>query len=137
MKNPCAILMLAVSMSGCAITPTSSTEATPVPGWNHVAFAYPGSNTVPVLVIRDNGFWGGACSTRISVNGELAALVSPGEKVLLHVPAGEVFIGAEPAAICGGGLVERRAETVRGKPLYFRVSYESLPESLLLPIYVR
>lgn len=116
---------------GCATTPVPSSEATPVPPSKHLLFKQPGANTAPVLVIRDSGWSGAACDTKIFVNGQLAARLSTSEKVTLHIPAGEVILGIEPNCLAAlAGLLERSATLVAGKPSYFRVGYDTGGQSL-------
>ena len=103
-----AIYSTLLSLGGCATTPLSSNEAAPVSTSSHLSFKQASNDTVPVMVIRDSGFMGSACNTKVTVNGKLAALLASGEKVLLHIPVGEVFIGAEASGICAGGLVVLR-----------------------------
>lgn len=78
-----------------------------------------------MLVIRDSGFNTSACDSKLTVNGQLAAYIGTSEKVTLHIPAGEVIIGVEASGICAGGLIERQAVLIAGKPAYFRVGYDT------------
>jgi hypothetical protein len=124
-------------VTGCATTPVAPSAAPHVSADKHFAFKQADITTAPVMVIRDSGFMVSACDTRITVNGQLAAQLSPGERVTLHIPAGEVFVGAEARGICAGGLVEQRVMAVAGKPLYYRVSYGSNAEFSLQQTYAR
>ncbi len=112
-----ALLML----SGCSTTPISPTDASPVPPDRVLAFKQPGSG-VPLTVTRDSGFVASACAVDVYVNGAIAAHIRQGESVTFHIPAGETIVGAQ---ICFGALVERQAQAVPGKPLWFRISYDA------------
>ena len=101
--------------------PISNSAATSVSALRY-AHARPG--TVPVLVKRDSGFMGAACSTRLYVDGELVAYLGAGEKVILNVPVGEVIIGAEPGGMCAGGLVEREARLTSERRIAFRIGID-------------
>lgn len=108
-------------LAGCASTPVPLAEARPVSPTEQRLFAERLPMTAPVIVRRDWGGGGRACATTIFVDGEAAAWVSTGEVATLHVPAGEVIIGAEASGICGGSLVEQAVTLTPDKPVYFRV----------------
>jgi len=110
-----------ISMAGCATNPISPSQASP-----GIAFAYvvAGAGTVPVIITRDIGMMSSACATDIMVDGRPAGSVGVGESITLHIPAGEVIIGARPSSICAGGLVEREVNLVQNRPINLRVSYD-------------
>ena len=115
------IVIIALALAGCSTTPISNADAVPVPPERHLRYTHARAGTVPVLIKRDVGMMGSACATRVFVDGELAAYVRAGEKVILNVPTGEVVFGAEPSGICAGGLVEREARLTHGKRVQFRI----------------
>ena len=80
------IVIITLCVTGCATTPISSANAVPVPSERHLRYTQARAGTVPVLIKRDTGFMGLACATRVYVDGELAAYVRAGEKVILNVP---------------------------------------------------
>jgi hypothetical protein len=47
----------------------------------------------------------GACASSTRLDGQLAGYVGAGQRVALHMPAGEVIMGARPNGVCAGGLV--------------------------------
>ncbi len=118
------VLSLLILYVGCATTPIATRDAADVPSKRHISYKVAQSDTVPVLVKRDVGLVSSGCATRVFVNGRLAALIRAGEKVVLHIPAGEVILGAEPDRWCAGGLVEREATLSLGKPKRYRIGYD-------------
>lgn len=115
------ILPLAASvLAACTTTPIPLTEATFIS--DQLAYRDAAPGTVPVTIRRDRGFFGAGCKARVYVNGELAASLGTGEAVTLNVPAGDVIIGADPGAICAGGLVEQAATLAPDKPIFLRVA---------------
>lgn len=115
------ILLMVVcgAVAGCASAPISISEARP--GERH-AYADRGPNTALVTVVRDSGLQSAACPTEISVDGRPAGTIWPSQAVQLHIPAGEVILGARTT--CFGGPVEREARLVAGQRLFFRVAYD-------------
>jgi hypothetical protein len=54
-----------------------------------------------VIIKRDGGFAGSACSIRVFIDESAIADLWPEEKVVLYVPHGEHLFGAERNGICG------------------------------------
>jgi hypothetical protein len=113
------LTVVVVAVSGCASAPISLSQARP--GERH-AYAERGPSTAIVTVIRDSGIQSAACPTEISVDGRPAGTIWPSQAVQLHIPAGEVILGARTT--CLGGPVEREARLVAGQRLFFRVAYD-------------
>ncbi|MBC9208193.1 hypothetical protein IBL26_15220 [Roseomonas aerophila] len=109
-------------LTGCASTPVPLAEARPIPPTEQRLFADPLPMTAPVIVRRDLGAGGRACATTIFVDGEAAAWINAGEVATLHVPAGEVIVGAEASGICAGALIEQAVTLTQGRPVYFRIA---------------
>lgn len=78
-----------------------------------------------MIVKRDAGFGGSACSVRISIDALPMADLDIEEKVLFYLPPGEYILSAIPNSICGGGLSEIAANVKSGKQLTYRVGYGS------------
>lgn len=112
-------------LAGCSTTPVSLSEATPVPQDRHLAYKHAGDNTGAVVVRRDSGIQSSMCATQILVNGRIAAYIRTGERITLHLPAGDFILGAVADSICAGGLVELRAQATPGTPQHFRIGYDS------------
>jgi hypothetical protein len=110
---------LMVSLAACSTSPITLAEASP---GQRYAFAERGPDTVLVTVIRDAGIQSSACATDITVNGQPAGAIRPSQAIQLHIPAGEVIMGANTA--CFGTLVERETRLVAGRPQAFRVAYD-------------
>jgi hypothetical protein len=60
--------------------------------------------TGSLIIKRDTGFMGSACTIRVFVHAVPVADLAPSEKIELFVPLGGHVIGATPTGIlCGGG----------------------------------
>ena len=127
--------MLSALLSSCATTPVQTASAVSVPVARVLAPSFlkrtDGYGTV--VIKRDEGLSASACNTRIFVNGQPIAEISPGEKVTFYLPEGESMLAAEAKGICIGGLVEARVQVSRSRTSIFRVSYGSSGEFSLQP----
>lgn len=137
MMKSTGVLCLAMIMflHGCATTPIPTEQATPVPASRIINKTYFDKKeaTGEVIVKRDDGIGGSACSSRVFVDAIAIADLRPAEKIMLFLPEGDYTIGAEPNGICGGGLSEARAVVKIGKRLVYRIGYGSNGDYHLLP----
>jgi len=111
----------------CATCPVSNFEAIMAPPDRILNTQYlaPSPNTGTVVIKRDKGFGGSACSTRLFLNGKPIADIQTSEKVVLYLPENEYVLSAWPNGICGGGMSEVTANVKTGEKLSFRVGYGS------------
>jgi hypothetical protein len=105
----CFVVFLVLSLTACATQPISIYQASVVPSSRILATQllsqtqYTGS----LIVKRDTGFMGSACTIRVFVDAVPVADLAPSEKVELFVPLGEHVVSATPTDIfCGGGTSE-------------------------------
>jgi hypothetical protein len=136
MKSIIALLFLSIYfLAGCATTPVTTAEAKVVPASRILASEYlvrqPGSCLV--IIKRDAGIGGSACSSRVSVDGHPVADVASGEKISLYVSAGDHIIGSDPNGICGGGLSEVSIAARPDKPATLRIRYGSNGDYTIQP----
>lgn len=101
--------VLTVSLTACATSPVTINQASPVPASRILApqlldqAQYTGS----LVIKRDSGFMGSACTIRIFLGALPVADLAPSEKVELFVPLGEHIVVATPiSSFCGGGVSE-------------------------------
>ena len=121
-----ALVALMALMAGCATSPVPTKTAVAVPPERVLAYQTSSPGTGTLSVTRDSGHTGSLCSVGLFVDGKVAALLKPGERVALHVPAGSVVVGAayQGSGICGMGAdrQEREAIVTDGKVKNYRVS---------------
>ena len=103
-----SVLLLFLLFTGCATTPLTVNQASPVPSSRILApqLISQQSNTGILIVKRDSGFMGSACTIRVFVDALPVADLAPSEKVELYVPLGEHSVVASATGICGGGTSE-------------------------------
>ncbi|UNM18037.1 hypothetical protein K0P33_21080 [Pseudomonas sp. ArH3a] len=116
-----SLLLTALLLAGCQTSPISPNDADKVSADR--IYAYSGSGESQLLITRDSGFFGAACSHRIFIDGTLSALIGSGEVVTFGLKAGKHVVSIKPSAACGGGaLVEREVDLPRGEMVRRRIS---------------
>jgi len=102
------ILLAIFSLTACATTPLTIDQAANVPGSRILApqLLAQASNTGSLVVKRDSGFMGSACTIRVFVDAVPVADLKPSEKVEVYIPLGEHSVVATSNGICGGGTSE-------------------------------
>src|SRR6266511_562015 len=99
---------LALSLTACATQPVSIYQASAVPSSRILApqWLSQAQYTGSLIIKRDSGFMGSACTIRVFVDAVPVADLAPSEKVELFVSLGEHVVGATSNGICGGGASE-------------------------------
>jgi hypothetical protein len=107
MRSFAALACLA--LTACATSPITINQATAVPTARVLApqllsqTQYTGS----LIIKRDSGFMGSACTIRIFVGATPVADLSPSEKVEIFLPLGEhIVVATSNSSFCGGGVSE-------------------------------
>jgi hypothetical protein len=102
------VVLLMLSLTACATTPVTIQQASAISGSRILApqLVSQASNTGSLVVKRDGGFMGSACTIRVFVDAVPVADLRPAEKVELFVPFGEHSVVVTPNGICGGGTSE-------------------------------
>jgi hypothetical protein len=102
-------VFLALSLTACATQPISIYQASAVPSPRILTpqLLSQAQYTGSLIIKRDTGFMGSACTIRVFVDRVPVADLAPSEKVEVFVPLGEHVVGATPTEfLCGGGTSE-------------------------------
>jgi hypothetical protein len=80
-----------------------------------------------VIIKRDSGVAGAACTIRASIDGLAMADLSPGEKIVLYLPEGDHIFSAKRNGLCGVGtmMTETKGTVEAGKILLLRIGAKS------------
>lgn len=124
MKKLISVAVL-LALTSCATTPLPAEQADPVPAKRLHAFQQQSPDSAVLVVTRDKGFTGSACNTLLMVDGQLVAEIASGETARFYIPAGDVILGMNSTAMCGGGLKEREVKLVAGKMKRYRISIDT------------
>jgi hypothetical protein len=105
-------VIVALFLAACATSPVSIHQASLVPSSRMLApqlvsqVQAQAQPTGSLIVKRDSGLMGSACTIRVFVDAVPVADLAPSEKVELFVPSGEHIVGVTSNGICGGGVAE-------------------------------
>ena len=102
-------LFAVLSLMACATQPVTIYQASAVPSSRVLApqWLSQGPYTGSLIIKRDSGFMGSACTIRVFVGAVAIADLGPAEKVELFIAVGEHVVVAMPNGIfCGGGVSE-------------------------------
>jgi hypothetical protein len=102
-------VFLALSLTACATWPVSIDHASAVPPSRILApqWLSQAPYTGTLIIKRDGGFMGSACTIRVFVDTVPVADLAPSEKIELFVAFGEHVVGAtSTGTFCGGGVSE-------------------------------
>ena len=102
------LFLMLLSLAACATTPLTINQAAAVPETRILApqLLAQAPNTGSLVVKRDSGFMGSACTIRVFVDAVPVADLKSAEKVELFVALGEHSVVATSNGICGGGTSE-------------------------------
>jgi hypothetical protein len=102
------VVFLMLSLVACATTPLTINQAAAVPETRILApqLLAQASNTGSLVVKRDSGFMGSACTIRVFVDAVPVADLMPAEKVEFFIALGEHSVVATSNGVCGGGTSE-------------------------------
>src|ERR1700752_3046580 len=102
------LFLMLLSLAACATTPLTINQAAAVSETRILApqLLAQASNTGSLVVKRDSGFMGSACTIRVFVDAVPVADLAQSEKVELFIGLGEHNVVVTSNGICGGGTSE-------------------------------
>ena len=129
------IAFVLFSCTACATTPIAVNQAASVPATRVLAsqLLAQGSNTGSLVIKRDSGFMGSACTIRVFVDAVPVADLAPAEKVELFVPLGERSVVITANGICGGGTSETTVNVLPERQRILRIASGQSGDLLLQP----
>lgn len=133
MKNVLTITALSILLAGCASTPVSNRDAKPSSKILSDAFSQKQVGHASLIVKRDTGFGGSACSSRVYLNGVAVVDLDTGEYYKAYIQPGDYIISAQPNGVCGGGLHETTIRATENQNLTYRIGYGSNGDYFIVP----
>lgn len=118
---------LCAAVAGCATTPVPSDSATAQPATSIVdpAATTPRAGAGAILVTRDTGMLGMACTFDVMIDGQRVAGLRKGEQVTLYADPGERILSVQAReGICGGGLTQIAVQVVADTTKKVRVGMD-------------
>jgi hypothetical protein len=129
------VLLFLLSLTACATTPLTIDQASAVPSSRILApqLIAQRSNTGILVVKRDSGFMGSACTIRVFLDAVPVADLAPSEKVELYVPLGEHSVVVSSNGICGGGTSEAAVVVMPERQRILRIASGQSGDIFLQP----
>jgi len=97
-------------LTACTSIPVPTKDSILIPdnriladGRQYIALS---KNSGQIIIKRDSGLVGIACTTKIYIDAKPVADLDESEKVIFNLPEGEYILSAEPNGLCGGILTE-------------------------------
>lgn len=119
----CVVIMLS---SACSTTPIAASKAAPAPSERLSGLQTPPSGEFATLVVtRDEGLYGSACDTVVSVDGKEVGRLRSGEVARFYAKPGAIILGAQTSTMCPGGLKEREVKLTPASTVRYRISIDS------------
>ena len=131
----CVTILLLFSFTACATTPVTINQAATVPRSRILApqMLAQASNMGSLVVKRDSGFMGSACTIRVFVDAVPVADLAPSEKVEVFVAFGEHSVVVTSNGICGGGTSETAVVIMPERQRILRIASGQSGDILLQP----
>ncbi|GLC92929.1 hypothetical protein Tamer19_23370 [Cupriavidus sp. TA19] len=110
----------------CSTTPITATKAAPAPSERLSGLQTPPPGDFATLIVtRDEGFYGSACDTVLSVDGKEVGRLRSGEVARFYAKPGPIILGAQTSVMCPGGLKEREVRLNPASTVRYRISIDS------------
>ena len=131
-------VIIALSLlTACATSPVSIHQASLVPSGRMLApqlvSQVQAQPTGSLIVKRDSGLMGSACTIRVFVDAVPVADLAPSEKVEVFLGLGEHIVGVAPNGICGGGVAEAAVVIFPEREKILRISRGHAGDIFLQP----
>jgi hypothetical protein len=129
------LFLMLLSLAACATTPLTINQAAAVPEIRILAphLLAQASNTGSLVVKRDSGFMGSACTIRVFVDAVPVADLKSAERVELFVALGEHSVVATSNGICGGGTSEAAVVIIPERQRILRIASGQSGDIFLQP----
>lgn len=113
--NKILVITLIILISGCATSPTSLNNIHLIPKDAVLDSSYTkySSAKPQLIIVRDRGFTGAACSIRLFINGTPTADLDTSEKITLYPEIGEYILSIRYNGICGDGQLNETVVNLR------------------------
>jgi hypothetical protein len=82
----------------------------------------PNDGDATLMVTRENGLFGGGCSSRLSIDQKFAADIEIGEQVTFHLPNGQHTLGLESSGACQMAPAQADVNIGAGETRQFAIS---------------
>ncbi|MHA6204728.1 hypothetical protein ACXU4B_09915 [Dyella soli] len=90
----------AMMLAGCGTANNHDTAIRDAVANRVFLYQAPGAGDATLLVVRENGWFGGGCSSQIHIDDKYAAQLEIGEQVAFHLPSGTHAVTLDNSGAC-------------------------------------
>jgi hypothetical protein len=87
-------------LSGCGTANDHDTAIRDAVANRVFIYQAPGGGDATLTIVRDNGLFGGGCSSQIRIDDKYAAQLEIGEQAAFHLPSGSHEVSLENSGAC-------------------------------------
>ncbi|WP_430387396.1 hypothetical protein [Dyella sp. 20L07] len=95
-----AVMMGAALLAGCGTANNHDTAIRDAVTNRIFLYQTPGGGDATLQVVRDNGLFGGGCSSQIMIDDKFAGQLEIGEQAAFYVPSGAHVISLQNSGAC-------------------------------------
>lgn len=90
----------AMALTGCGTANTHDTAIKDAVANRVFIYQKPDGGDATLQIVRDNGLFGGGCSSQIHIDDKFAAQLEIGEQATFHLPSGSHVVSLENSGAC-------------------------------------
>jgi hypothetical protein len=126
-------VMGTMALAGCGTANTHDTAIRDAVANRIFVYQAPGGGDATLLVVRDNGLFGGGCSSQIFIDNQFAAQLETGEQASFHLPSGSHAVSLQNSGACRKPGDEAHVDTTLASGDNITVQVNARGSSLSLP----
>ncbi|WP_243042643.1 hypothetical protein [Dyella sedimenti] len=89
-----------LALAGCGVASNHDTVIRDAVSNRVFLYQAPGGGDATLQVVRDNGHFGGGCSSQILIDDKFAAQLETGEQVAFYLPSGAHVVALRNSGAC-------------------------------------
>lgn len=120
--RPILLAGLGLVLAGCGTASQHDTVIKDAVANRIFLYQSPNDGDATLTIVRDNGLFGGGCSSRISIDDKFAADLEIGEQATFHLPNGQHSLGLESSGACQTGPVRVDANVGAGESAQYAIN---------------
>jgi hypothetical protein len=111
-----------LALAGCGTATQHDTAIKDAVANRVFLYQSPNDGDATLTVTRENGLFGGGCSSSLSIDEKFAADIEIGEQATFHLPNGQHTLGLESSGACQTGPTKVDANIGAGETRQFAIN---------------
>lgn len=95
-----AAVMAVMALAGCGTVSNHDTVIKDAVSNRTFIYQFPDEGDATLQVVRENGLFGGGCSSQIRIDDKYAVELEIGEQATFHLPSGQHVVSLENSGPC-------------------------------------